>query len=187
LPGSLRESGFRTRFFIFAGKAFEMEGSSILEKVEKIARDAAADSGVELVHVELAGTKRDQVLRIYIDKEGGVTIEDCTNVSQSVETVLDADDFIPGKYVLEVSSPGIERQLYSLADLVKFTGHLAKVKTKTAIAGQKTFVGVITAVDGEDVTIDDRTNGTVTFPYSDVEKANLKIDLAKEFGGKQPR
>jgi len=74
-----------------------MEGSSILERVEKIAQAAAADSGVELVHVEFAGIKRDQVVRIYIDKEGGVTIDDCTNVSRSVETVLDADDFIPGK------------------------------------------------------------------------------------------
>ena len=113
-----------------------MEGSSILERVENIARAAAADSGVELVHVELAGIKRDQVIRIYIDKDGGVTIEDCTNVSHAIETVLDADDFIPGKYVLEVSSPGIERQLYSVADFVKFAGQLVKVKTKTDIDGQ---------------------------------------------------
>jgi len=161
-----------------------MEGSSILERVEKIARAAAADSGVELVHVELAGIKRDQVVRVYIDKEGGVTIDDCTNVSHTVETVLDADDFIPGKYVLEVSSPGIERQLYSLGDFVKFAGQLSKVKTKTDIDGQKTFVGVITAVDGEDITLDDRTRGTVTFPYSMVDKANLKIDLVKEFSSK---
>ena len=160
-----------------------MESSSILERVEKIARNAAADSGVELVHVELAGIKRDQVVRIYIDKTGGVTIDDCTNVSRIVETVLDADDFIPGKYVLEVSSPGIERQLYSLADFAKFAGQLAKIKTKTDIDGQKTFVGAIT-VNGDEITIDDRTRGAVTFPYSDVDKANLKIDLAKEFGSK---
>lgn len=161
-----------------------MESSSILEKVENIARAAAADSGVELVHVELAGIKRDRVVRIYIDKEGGVSIEDCTNVSRTVEDVLDVDDFIPGKYVLEVSSPGIERELYSLADFVKFAGQLAKVKTKTDIDGQKTFVGYVTGVVGDEITIDDRTRGTVTFPYSMVDKANLKIDLAKEFGGK---
>jgi ribosome maturation factor RimP len=161
-----------------------MEGSSILEKLEKIARAAAADSNVELVHVELAGIKRDQVVRIYIDKEGGVTIDDCTQVSHIVETVLDADDFIPGKYVLEVSSPGIERQLYSLADFEKFVGQLAKVKTTTDINGQKTFVGAITAVDGDEVTMDDRTSGSVTFPYRIVDKANLKIDLVKEFSSK---
>jgi len=161
-----------------------MESSSILDRVEKIAREAAADSGVELVHVELAGIKRDQVVRIYIDKEGGVSIDDCTNVSHAIEAVLDADDFIPGKYVLEVSSPGIERQLYSLADFVKFAGSLVKVKTKTEIDGQKTFVGAITAVDGDEITIGDRTRGAVTFPYNIVDKANLKIDLVKEFSSR---
>ena len=162
----------------------DMEVLSIRDRVENIARAAAADTGVELVHVELAGIKRDQVVRIYIDKKGGVTIDDCTKVSHAVETVLDVDDFIPGKYVLEVSSPGIERDLYSLADFVKFTGQLAKVKTKADIDGQKTFVGYITSVEGEDITIDDRTRGSVTFPYGNVDKANLKIDLAKEFGSK---
>ncbi|MBV9242416.1 MAG: ribosome maturation factor RimP [Acidobacteria bacterium] len=161
-----------------------MEGSSILERVENIARGAAADTGVDLVHVELAGMKRDQVVRIYIDKQGGVTIDDCSNVSHKVEAVLDAEDLIPSKYVLEVSSPGIERELHSLKDFVKFAGQLAKVKTKTGIDGQKTFVGPITVVEGDEITIEDRTRGTVTFPYRSVDKANLKIDLAKEFGSK---
>ena len=105
-------------------------------------------------------------------------------MSRGVEEVLDSEDFIPSRYVLEVSSPGIERELYSLGDFVKFTGRLAKVKTKTAIDAQKTFVGPITGVDGNRITIDDRTKGTVSFDYSDVDKANLKIDLAKEFGGR---
>ena len=159
-----------------------MDKSLITEHVTGIATKVAAAGGIELVHVEIAGTKRDVVVRIYIDKEGGVTIEDCTNVSRGVEEVLDSEDFIPSKYVLEVSSPGIERELYSLADFVKFTGQLAKVKVKTEIDGQKTFVGPITAVDGETITIDDRTKGEVSFEYSDVAKGNLKIDLSKEFG-----
>lgn len=156
----------------------------IAERVSEIAAKAAASSGIELVHVEIAGTKRDAVLRIYIDKEGGVTLDDCGAVSKQIEEVMDADDFVPSRYVLEVSSPGIERQLYSVADFVKFTGHLAKVKTKAEIDGQKTFVGPITGVEGATVSIDDRTKGIVSFEYGDVEKANLKIDLAKEFGGR---
>ncbi|MEO7659289.1 MAG: hypothetical protein ABIV48_06715, partial [Pyrinomonadaceae bacterium] len=64
------------------------------------------------------------------------------------------------------------------------TGQLVKVKVKTAIDGQKTFVGPIMAIDGETISIDDRTKGTLSFSYSDVDKANLKIDLSKEFGGK---
>ncbi len=165
---------------------FEMEVRYNATRVKEIASQAVKDSDIELVHVEIAGVKRDQVFRVYIDKAGGVTLEDCSTVSQKIEAVLDAEDFIPSKYVLEVSSPGIERQLYSLADFVKFTGQLAKVKLKREIDGQKVFVGAITGVEGDTITFDDRTVGEVKFVYSEVEKANLKIDLSKEFGGRRP-
>jgi len=161
-----------------------MDKHLITERIEKIAAQVAKASGIELVHIEVAGTKRDAVLRIFIDKEGGVTIDDCSLVSRGIEEILDAEDFIPSRYVLEVSSPGIERQLYSLSDFVKFTGHLAKVKLKTEIEGQKTFVGPITEVMGDRITIDDRAKGSIKFDYSEVTMANLKIDLAKEFGGR---
>ena len=148
------------------------------------AKKVAAASGVELVNIGIAGTKRDLVVTIFIDKEGGVTLEDCTVVSRGIEEVLDSEDVIPTRYVLEVSSPGIERELYSLADFVKFTGQLIKVKVKTEIEGQKTFVGEITSVDDDKITINDRTKGAVSFEYSEVAKANLKIDLSIEFGHK---
>lgn len=163
-----------------------MDVRSNVTRVKEIASQAVKDSDIELVHVEMAGIKRDQVIRVYIDKQGGVTLDDCSLVSQRIEDVLDAEDFIPSKYVLEVSSPGIERQLYSLGDFVKFTGRLAKVKLKREIAGQKTFVGIINAVDDNAITFDDRTVGELEFDYSEVEKANLKIDLSKEFSGKRP-
>ncbi|CAN5568718.1 ribosome maturation factor RimP [soil metagenome] len=159
-----------------------MDKHLIVEHVSKIAARVAEASGIELVHIDISGTKRDLVVRIFIDKEGGVTIEDCSMVSRGVEDVLDTEDFIPTRYVLEVSSPGIERELYSLSDFVKFTGHLAKAKLKNEIDGQKTFVGPILEVDENKITIDDRTKGIVSFTFDDVAKANLKIDLAKEFG-----
>lgn len=161
-----------------------MELRSIAERVEEIASKAVATSDIELVRVEIAGTKRDQVLRVFIDKEGGVTLDDCSRVSQRIEAVLDAEDIIPTRYVLEVSSPGIERQLYSLADFAKFSGKLAKVRLKTKIDGQQTLVGTIAGVAGNAVSFDDRNLGSVTFNYEQVDKANLKIDLAKEFSGK---
>ena len=159
-----------------------MDKQQVSTRVENIAARAAADNGLELVHVEIAGTKRDVVVRIYIDKPEGVTIEDCSLLSRTVEDVLEIEDFIPSRYVLEVSSPGIERELYSLADFVKFTGHLAKVKTNVEFDGQKTFIGPIVSVDEDKIEMDDRTKGTVSFTYADVAKANLRIDLAKEFG-----
>jgi len=162
-----------------------METGSIAERVRSIAGKAANDVGVELVNVEIAGTKRDAVVRIYIDKPDGVTLDDCSRVSREIEDVLDIEDFIPSRYVLEVSSPGIERELYSIEDFRRFTGRLAKVKTSVDIEGQKTFVGPITGVDGNTISIDDRTHGPVSLDYEQVVKANLKIDLSKEFGGRK--
>lgn len=159
-----------------------MDKQQVSTRVENIAGRAAADNGLELVHVEIAGTKRDVVVRIFIDKAEGVTIDDCSRLSREVEDILETEDFIPSRYVLEVSSPGIERELYSLADFVKFTGKLAKVKTNVEIDGQKTFIGPIVSVDEDKIELDDRTKGTVIFAYSDVAKANLRIDLVKEFG-----
>jgi len=158
-----------------------MDKDLIIEKVTDIAADVTRANGFELVNVEIAGTKRDQVLRIFIDKDGGVTLDDCSLVSRGMEDILDEQDFIPSRYVLEVSSPGIERGLYSLKDFERFTGELAKVKTIVAIDGRKAFVGRILSVDGENINIDERAIGEMTIEYSNIEKANLKIDLAKEF------
>lgn len=158
-----------------------MEKDLVSSRVENIATKVAATCGVELVHVEIAGTKRDCVVRIFIDKPDGLTLDDCASYSRDVETILEGEDFIPSRYVLEVSSPGIERELYSLDDFKKFAGRLAKVKTKIEIDGQKTFAGIIVEATDEKIEIDDRTKGTVSFKFADVAKANLKIDLSKEF------
>lgn len=161
-----------------------MDKLSIFEHVKGVAARVTETAGIELVHLELAGTKRDLTVRVFIDKDGGVTLDDCSAISRGVEEILDLEDIIPTRYVLEVSSPGIERELYSLSDFVKFTGKLVKVKTRTEIDGQKTFVGPIVEVADQKITVDDRTKGIVSFEYSDVDKANLKIDLSKEFGGR---
>lgn len=160
-----------------------MDQQGLTTRVRGIAQKVADARGIELVNVEIAGTKRDSVLRIYIDKPEGVTLDDCSNFSRDVEAILDIEDFIPSKYVLEVSSPGIERELYSVEDFRRFTGQLAKVKMQAEIDGQKIFVGPITCVDEEGViTLEDRTRGPISFGFADVAKANLKIDLSKEFG-----
>ena len=151
--------------------------NSIESRIRSIAEQSAASHGLEFVHLELAGTKRNQVVRIFIDKPGGVTVEDCSDVSRSVEAVMDADDFMPSPYVLEVSSPGLDRELYSLADFQKFTGSKAKAKVRGADGSAKSYNGRILAVDGDEITFEDRSEGEVKFPYSAVAKANLKFDI----------
>lgn len=157
-----------------------MGSGSIEERIREIAIKAAKENGVEFVHLEIAGTKRNQVVRVFADKEGGITIEDCSNVSRSIEKVMDADDFMPGAYVLEVSSPGLDRELYSLDDFVKFSGKLAKIKMKPDFAGPKSLNGRIVKVDGTAVAFEDRTAGEIVFPYASVAKANLKVDIGQE-------
>ena len=157
-----------------------METRSIEARIREIAVKAAADNGVEFVHLEIGGTKRNQVVRIFADKQGGITIEDCSNVSRSVEAVMDADDFMPAAYVLEVSSPGLDRELYSLADFEKFAGSLAKIKMAAAFDGPKALNGKILRVDGDEILFEDRSAGEISFPYASVAKANLKIDIDQE-------
>ena len=162
-----------------------MENQSIEEKIRQIATNVAAETTVEFVHAEIAGTKRNLTVRIFIDKPEGVTIEDCSVYSKRIETVLDGDDFIPTAYLLEVSSPGLERGLYSLSDFEKFVGEKAKVKTDEAINGQKVFIGRITGIESNEIVFDDKTNGIVKFPHTAVSKANLRVDLEKEFKKKR--
>lgn len=150
------------------------------ERIRQIALEAAKENNVDFVHLAIAGTKRNQVVRVFADKEGGITIEDCSNVSRSIEQVMDAEDFMPGAYVLEVSSPGLDRELYSIEDFSKFAGKLARVKMKSDFEGPKALNGRILAVEGHDITFDDHTAGEVVFSYSSVAKANLKIDIEQE-------
>lgn len=157
------------------------EESSIEGRVRDIAGRAAAERGVELVHVEFAGGARAPIVRVFIDKPGGVTHEDCAEVSRHIGTVLDVDDFIPETYTLEVSSPGLERGLYRLADYERFAGRLARAKTRGAIGGQRNFRGRIASVEGEEILFDDRTSGRVRIPFAEVAKANLEIDVEEEF------
>ena len=157
-----------------------MEPRSIESRIREIALKATAACGVEFVHLEIAGTKRNQIVRIFADKDGGITIDDCSNVSKAVEEAMDADDFMPAAYVLEVSSPGLDRELYSLSDFEKFTGKLAKIKMKPDFDGPKSLNGLIVKVEGNEITFEDRTAGEIVFPYASVAKANLKIDIQQE-------
>lgn len=141
----------------------------------------AAEHGLELVHAELAGGPRTPIVRVFIDKPGGVTHEDCSKVSHHLGTLLDVEDFIHSAYTLEVSSPGLERGLYKRADYERFAGRPARIKSRRAVGNQRNFAGRIVAVEGEEVVFDDKTNGRVRIPLEDIAKANLEIDVEEEF------
>lgn len=114
----------------------------IKQKIYEIAKDIAEDEGYELVNIDLVGGKK-ILLRVTIDKEGGITINDCEQMSRSLESILDVEDLIKGPYILEVTSPGIDRPLIKQSDFEKNINRLVKIITKEKIDNQTFFVGRI--------------------------------------------
>ena len=158
-----------------------MDSGSVAERIKEIAEQAAIDHGLELVHTEVAGPEGHPIVRVFIDKPGGVTHHDCSDVSAQIGTTLDVEDFIHSAYTLEVSSPGLERGLYKLADYERFTGSAARLKTRIAIGSQRNFRGQIAGTANDLVIFDDRASGRIEIPFDSIVKANLEIDVDSEF------
>jgi len=184
-------SGRKPTFLLAAtfgnnGFGKRMAKSAAVEKIEAIAQRVADPEGIEVVEVELKGGGKNQFLRISIDKPEGVTHADCELISRQVGDVIDADDTIPVHYTLEVSSPGVERKLLKPADWVRFAGKRAKVVLREPVNGQKSFDGTIReSAVGENPSSENAADKislllaggqSVEFPYSSVERANLKFE-----------
>jgi len=110
--------------------------------------------GFDLVDVELVGGRSHQTLRIYIDSRGGITVDDCADVSRHVSAILDVEDPLPGSYTLEVSSPGLDRPLVTRADFERYRGETIKLRMHEPVAGRRNFTGRLLAVTGDNVTIE---------------------------------
>ena len=121
--------------------------SAGLDKIREIAERVAQSSGLELVDLELSGGGKARMLRVYIDKPGGVTHEDCANFSREAGTIFDVEDAVPGgSYLLEVSSPGLDRKLSKPEDYRRFVGSLVKVMTRDPVNGNRHFEGRLKAL-----------------------------------------
>ena len=156
-----------------------------LEHVREIVDRVAGSQGLEVVDVEFRGQGgKARMLRIYIDKPGGVTHEDCANVSRELGTILDVEDAVPGgAYTLEISSPGLDRKLTKAADYQRFAGSRVKVTTREPIEGSRNFEGRLQGVNGGKVRIE--RLGTKKHPQAgelDIELGNIeKANLVPEF------
>jgi ribosome maturation factor RimP len=155
-----------------------MTKQEMVSRITAIAEAAATPVGVEVVEVELKGSGRSHLLRIYIDKPEGVTHADCELISREMSAALDAEDPIPGHYDLEVSSPGVERKLGKWQDWQRFAGKKVKVVLKDTASPDipKHFDGVISTAEEHHVTVDLADGGHVTFPVDQVDRANLKFE-----------
>jgi ribosome maturation factor RimP len=133
--------------------------------------------GYEFVGFELLRQGRGSVLRIYIDRDEGITLTDCSRVSHQVSAMLDVDDPIQGEYSLEISSPGLDRPLFGIVQYKKFIGHRIKVRMSNPHNNQRNFVGILQQIDDvEDIhlLID---NEEVILPFSGIEKARVIPNL----------
>ncbi|HJQ27169.1 MAG TPA: ribosome maturation factor RimP [Blastocatellia bacterium] len=147
------------------------------EAINEIIERVTAREGLELVHWETVGPRNHFVLRIFIDKPGGVTLGDCERVSNQVGTLFDVEDLIPNQYTLEVSSPGIERGLYKRADYERFTGSRVRLRTAAPINGQRNFKGKLLGISGDLVSLEADTAGRIDIPFEQIAKANIEYEF----------
>ncbi|MBS0357996.1 MAG: ribosome maturation factor RimP [Proteobacteria bacterium] len=128
--------------------------------------------GFQFVGYEYLPQGRHSLLRLYIESENGITLDDCAKVSRQVSAVLDVEDPIQGNYTLEVSSPGLDRPLFTVQDYQRFIGHAVKVKMQLPVNGQKNFVGEVEAVEDKNIVLLVDAE-RVVLPFANISKGNL--------------
>ncbi|MFQ5899933.1 MAG: ribosome maturation factor RimP [Thermodesulfobacteriota bacterium] len=150
-------------------------GGNVREEVRKIVDPILIQEGMELVDVEYGMESGRWVLRVYIDKEGGVTLGDCAGVSRELNTILDVKGLISHRYSLEVSSPGLDRPLVKEADFIKNKGKKVKLKTTAGIENKRNFTGILEEVGIEDIILKGDQGELWKIPFANIKKARLKI------------
>ena len=146
-------------------------------KVEAFLLPMMEEYGFELVDVEYVKEAGTWYLRAYIDKEGGIAVDDCEVVSRALSDLLDKEDYIADSYILEVSSPGLGRPLKKEKDFKRSMGEQVEVRLYRALDGQKDFTGILSGYDGKTVTIRYEDESESTFDLKDVALIRLAFDF----------
>ena len=161
-----------------------MPATDLVTLLEKILEPAALEHGLELVAIEQSGGRRQPIIRVLLDRDGGIDIDIIASSNRWISEVLDADERLDGPYVLEVSSPGIDRPLTKPADFIRFAGETATIKRRSA-TGRVTLTGEIRSADEGGITlvVDGHEHSTI---YDDILKARLKgaVDFGTERSAK---
>ncbi len=149
---------------------------SLLPRLEELARRAAEPVGVEVAWVELKSEGRAFLFRVFIEGDAGVGLKDCEQVSQRLGVLLDVEDPIESSYTLEVSTPGLDRPLWTKRDYQRFAGRLARIITRERIQERNRFRGRIAAVVDDDILLEDSTNKW-RIPFSFIENGKLEVEM----------
>ncbi|HVJ47764.1 ribosome maturation factor RimP [Desulfitobacterium sp.] len=151
-------------------------GQPVEQKVEALVKPIIQELGLELVDVEYIKESAHWYLRLYIDKEDGIDLDDCTNVSHAVSELLDKNDPLPQAYMLEVSSPGLERPLKKEEDFIRFQGKLIRIQTKQIFQGYQEFTGYLVGLENEAIILEYEKE-KVILPRNIIKKANLALEF----------
>lgn len=157
-----------------------MNAEILKKKIFEMASNIAADEGVDLYDVQIQGSGKKTILRVYIDKDSGITIDDCERMSKSLSALLDIEDPIKSPYTLEVSSPGLDRPLVKQKDFQKNIGKLVRIITSEKIENQNLFIGRIIDVGDNWVRISYGKKGKSEYlfiPSEKISKAKLEIEF----------
>ncbi len=151
---------------------------SLESRITALAEQIAASMGMEVVLVEVKGDGSRSVVRTFIDQPAGISLDDCERFSRRLSVSLDVEDWIPFSYVLEVSSPGLNRPLVKEADFQRFRGRDAKVRTRVPLEGQRNFRGKIVSVTEGRLELEVAPGKQIGIALMDIEKASLIADLS---------
>lgn len=152
---------------------------AMISELNRLIEPAVEAVGFEFVGLEYVTEGRHSVLRVYIDHDDGITVDNCADVSRQVSAVLDVEDPISGQYNLEVSSPGIDRPLFKLEHFERYQGEEIKLRSHAPVDGRRNFRGVLQAVEGDQISLNvDGQEFTVAF--DNVEKARIVPSFGDE-------
>ncbi|MGF6695060.1 ribosome maturation factor RimP [Metapseudomonas resinovorans] len=162
----------RFAHFLFAQHARGNQVSSKLEQLQALLAPVVEALGYQCWGIEFLSQGRHSLLRIYIDHENGILVDDCEKVSRQISGVLDVEDPISSEYTLEVSSPGMDRPLFTLEQFAAHAGELVKIKLRSPFEGRRNFQGLLRGVEEQDVVvlIEDRE---FLLPIELIDKANI--------------
>ncbi|MGB2692048.1 MAG: ribosome maturation factor RimP [Thermodesulfobacteriota bacterium] len=149
---------------------------NIISNIKELLEPILFEKNLELFDIEFKGLGSKGILRVFIDKDQGVTVDDCAQTSRELGRLLEVHDVIPGSYTLEVSSPGLTRALKKPSDYLRYKGKTVKIKTLEDIEDRKVFKGKL--LDFVDETVSLQTDGVnYLIPYKNIEKANLELEF----------
>ena len=154
-----------------------MERDTTIAALQQAIEPLLAAEGMSLVDLQWNRRGRRWVLTLFIEHEGGVTLDDCTRISRQVGERIEVDNLIDHAYTLEVSSPGLDRPLRTLADFERFHEHLVRIVTTIPIQGRSTIVGRLKGVEGQTVFVEAAHVGMVPIPVTQIKHARLEVEF----------